>query len=133
MLPPVVLADRFLFGCLNREVTLREWRFLFEFDCRIDRNCELNRLLRRAVPSFEIIMELRHAKEAWNLYDDIAYWSDEFDRTDDMNVRRECVICVMDKLARLRAHIGWRDFYAGRLPPVQWFRELDAVMNAPLP
>jgi len=118
---------------MPREIAQREWRFLFDFDCRMERNCELNRLLRRPVPSFEVIMELRRAKEAWNLFDDLAYWSEQFDQTDDVSIRRECVAYMIDKLTRLRAHLGWRDFYAGRLPDVGAFRALEWEMTAPIP
>jgi hypothetical protein len=127
-LPPIQAEDRFLFGLPDRRTTLPEWQYLCDLERRLYSLGELNRLMRRPIPSEEMIAECIYIQQAWNLYDNVAIYSTILEDGESDAFARNAVV---ENLERLRDHIGWRNYYAGRMPSTQRLRAMDAALNQP--
>ena len=124
-LPPIAIEDRFYFGALDRRQTSAEWQYLCDLERRIVELRELNRLMRRPMPSCEMIAECTYAQQAWNLYDNVAIYAAMFEQRNEDYAYN----AIIESLTKLRDHIGWRNYYGGRLPSTRPLRDLEAAMN----
>lgn len=128
LLPPIVVEDRFLFGVPDRQVTVREWLYLCDLERRLGELRDLNILMRRPTPTVNVIAGCCYAQQAWNLYDNVAIHSALYD---DRSADDYCSKAILENLRKLRDLLGPENYYAGRLPDVNWWRRLDAVLNEP--